>query len=140
MSEESVIALGEKFQQLRNRPGKYDGAEYDENVDSFEGEKYKVMKGLSDQLGLPGTPAADVLARLGKPDELTPSLQGEPAAPVMPGPVVGAGADAGVAATAAQQPPYYFVYYWRHKHDYLYFKIDPIKETVITSEWHMTKD
>lgn len=44
MSEESVIALGEKFQQLRNRPGKYDGAEYDENVDSFEGEKYKVMK------------------------------------------------------------------------------------------------
>lgn len=111
MSEESVIALGEKFQQLRNRPGKYDGAEYDENVDSFEGEKYKVMKvsflfytrqclndisaicltlvhsfkGLSDQLGLPGTPAADVLARLGKPDELTPSLQGEPAAPVMPG-------------------------------------------------------
>lgn len=84
---------------------------------------------------------------------------------VQKGPVVGAGADAGVAATAAQQPPYYFVYYWRHKHDYLYFKvtsmkeqkewdereyvtltttwlfqIDPIKETVITSEWHMTKD
>lgn len=44
MSDESVIALGEKFQQLRNRPGKYDGAEYDESVDSFEGEKYKVMK------------------------------------------------------------------------------------------------
>lgn len=44
MSDESVIALGEKFQQLRNRPGKYDGAEYDETVDSFEGEKYKVMK------------------------------------------------------------------------------------------------
>ena len=46
------------------------------------------LQSLGDQLGLPGTPAADILARLGKPDELTPSLQGDAAAaavPVMPG-------------------------------------------------------
>lgn len=31
-------------------------------------------KALGDQLGLPGTPAADILSKLGKPDELTPTL------------------------------------------------------------------
>jgi len=32
------------------------------------------LKALGDQLGLPGTPAADILSKLGKPDELTPTL------------------------------------------------------------------
>ncbi|KAI9253857.1 hypothetical protein BDA99DRAFT_519182 [Phascolomyces articulosus] len=85
MADESVIALGQKFQQLRGKPGKYSGGEYDESIDSKEGEKFKVMKSLGDQLGLPGTPAADILARLGKPDELTPSLQGAAPVPLMPG-------------------------------------------------------
>lgn len=49
---------------------------------------------------------------------------------VRKGPVVGAGADAGVATTAQQQPPYYFVYYWRHKHDYLYFKVTTSMEGI----------
>jgi hypothetical protein len=40
---------------------------------------------LGDQLGLPGTPAADILSRLGKPDEMTPSLQGSAAIQTMPG-------------------------------------------------------
>ncbi|KAI7855914.1 hypothetical protein BDC45DRAFT_505052 [Circinella umbellata] len=140
MADESVIALGQKFQQLRGRPGKYNGGEYDEAIDSPEGEKFKVMKSLGDQLGLPGTPAADILARLGKPDELTPSLQGDAAAaaiPLMPGPTMDASA---TASTQQQQPPYFLVYYWRQKNDYLYFKIDPIKETVITSDWKLTSD
>ena len=44
MSDESLVALGQKFQQLRGRPGKYSGGEYDEAIDSPEGEKFKVMK------------------------------------------------------------------------------------------------
>lgn len=32
------------------------------------------IKALGDHLGLPGTPAADILSKLGKPDELTPTL------------------------------------------------------------------
>ncbi|KAI8143802.1 hypothetical protein BJV82DRAFT_609493 [Fennellomyces sp. T-0311] len=133
MSDESLATLGQKFQQLRGRPGKYSGGEYDEAIDSPEGEKFKVMKALGDQLGLPNTPAADILARLGKPDELTQSLQSQSASvPVMPGPAIDAAVE-----TQQQQPPYYFVYYWRQKSEYLYFKIDPVKETVITSEWHL---
>ncbi|KAI9495776.1 hypothetical protein BDB00DRAFT_811675 [Zychaea mexicana] len=140
MADESVVALGQRFQQLRGRPGKYGGGEYDEAIDSPEGEKFKVMKALGDQLGLPGTPAADLLARFGKPDELTPSLQsqgGGGAVPLMPGPTMDASAATG---QQQQQPPYFLVYYWRQKSDYLYFKIDPIKETVITSDWNLAPD
>ncbi|KAI9321630.1 hypothetical protein BX666DRAFT_1850902 [Dichotomocladium elegans] len=137
MADESVIALGEKFQQLRKLAGKYSGGEYNEAVDAPDGEKFKVMKALEGQLGHPGTPAADILSRLGKPDELTPSLQGNAGIPIMPGPALDA---AGVTTQQSQQPPYYFVYYWRQKHDYLYFKIDSVKETVIGAGWHLTKE
>lgn len=44
MADESLAALGEKYQSLRSRPGKYGGGEYDEQVDSPDGEKFKVMK------------------------------------------------------------------------------------------------
>ncbi|KAI9366685.1 hypothetical protein BD770DRAFT_311944 [Pilaira anomala] len=134
MAEENINTLAEKYQELRNIPGKVGGGEYDERVDSPTGEKYKVLKALGDQLGLPGTPAADILSRLGKPDELTPSLQQQSAAVLtMPGPAIPAGD--GASAEGASQA-FYFVYNLRPKEDYLYFKIDPVKETVITSDWH----
>ncbi|KAL1928837.1 hypothetical protein VTP01DRAFT_2623 [Rhizomucor pusillus] len=134
MSDDNVTVLAQKFQQLRGRPGKYGGGEYDEEIDSPDGEKFR---SLGDQLGLPGTPAAQILSHLGKPDELTPTLQHSAGVPVMPGPAISGGSE--VSATQ-QQPPYYLVYYWRQKHDYLYFKIDPVKETVITSDWHKTEE
>ncbi|ORY97852.1 hypothetical protein BCR43DRAFT_490465 [Syncephalastrum racemosum] len=134
MSDKNVNALGERFQELRSLQGQYNGGEFNETVDSPNGEKYQVMKSLGDQLGLPGTAAADILARLGKPDELTPSLQSSAGVPVMPGPAMTGG-----QVQQQQQQSYYLVYYWRQKHDYLYFKIDPVNETVITSDWHKTE-
>lgn len=44
MADDNVTVLAQKFQQLRGRPGKYGGGEYDEQVDSPEGEKFRVMK------------------------------------------------------------------------------------------------
>jgi hypothetical protein len=44
MSEENINTLAEKYQQLRNIPGKVGGGEYDERVDSLSGEKYIVLK------------------------------------------------------------------------------------------------
>lgn len=44
MSDENVNTLAEKYQSLRNVPGKIGGGEYDERVDSASGEKYQVMK------------------------------------------------------------------------------------------------
>ncbi|KAI8369419.1 uncharacterized protein BYT42DRAFT_584381 [Radiomyces spectabilis] len=118
---DNLNTLGQRFQSLR--------AEHDSE------EKKNVMMALADQLGLPGTPAADILSRFGKPDELTPQLEGDNQAFVatMPGIALGEG---GVSTNASgPEKAYYLVYYNKPQVDYLYFKIDPVKETVITSEW-----
>lgn len=44
MAEENINTLAEKYQELRNIPGKVGGGEYDERIDSPEGEKYTVLK------------------------------------------------------------------------------------------------
>lgn len=44
MAEENINTLAEKYQELRNIPGAVGGGEYDERVDSSEGEKYTVLK------------------------------------------------------------------------------------------------
>ncbi|CAO3611631.1 unnamed protein product [Mucor hiemalis] len=120
MAEDNVNTLAEKYQQIRNSSGN-------------EEEKHTVLKALGDQLGLPGTPAADILSKLGKPDELTPSLEHSSATvQTMPGPAIPAGG----ASTESAAQAFYFVYNVRPKQEYLYFKIDPVKETVITSDWH----
>ncbi|ORZ14483.1 hypothetical protein BCR42DRAFT_417001 [Absidia repens] len=127
MADVNLHALGEEFQQLRQKSGK-DLSEQDQE------RKQQVMNSIVEQLGLPGTPAADLLSTLGKPDEMVPLLQydndQQVSAQVMPGPVLD-----GQQAASTVRPPYYFVYYCRGKHDHYYFKIDSVKETVITSDW-----
>lgn len=44
MAEENINTLAEKYQQLKNIPGKAGGGEHDERVDSPSGEKYTVLK------------------------------------------------------------------------------------------------
>lgn len=121
-----------------------------------------VFQALSDQLGLPGTPAADILSKLGKPNEMTASLDQGVSIQTMPGkspdslcrlshlfegPVVPES-----TAENSGLVPFYFVYNLIPKKLYLFFKvntytiialtnhfgkkIDPVKETVITSDWH----
>ncbi|KAI8971485.1 hypothetical protein BDF20DRAFT_915300 [Mycotypha africana] len=122
MPGDNMNDLAEKYQGLRNDPN------------ASQEDKYAVMKALGDQLGLPGTPAADILPKLGKPDELTPSLDGNNSAFIqtMPGPMI---PNQQQANTESKQPPYYLVYYLKPKEQYLYFKVDSEKETVITSGW-----
>ncbi|KAI7871493.1 hypothetical protein BDF14DRAFT_1761655 [Spinellus fusiger] len=117
-----LTTLSQRYQALRTQPGQSTGAEYSEAVDSPQGEKYQTMQALGDQLGLPGTLAADILLHLGKPDELTPVTLYDS------------------TTSDATTQPYYLVYYWRPKQDYLYFKVDPLHEKVITSDWHLSKD
>ncbi|KAL7324550.1 hypothetical protein PS15p_209729 [Mucor circinelloides] len=137
MSDENVNTLAEKYQSLRNVPGKIGGGEYDERVDSASGEKYQVMKALGDQLGLPGTPAADILSKLGKPDELTPTLDHSQASiQTMPGPAIPSSGGGNANENSANQQSFYFVYNLVPKKHYLYFKIDAVNEKVITSDWH----
>ncbi|KAL0087796.1 hypothetical protein J3Q64DRAFT_1847919 [Phycomyces blakesleeanus] len=121
-----LSALSQKYQQLKT-----EGSDSNDN-------KYKVMKAMADQLGLPGTPAADILSHFGKPDELTPSLQqqGQAHIATMPGPAFDA-ATASALGGNQSNSSYYLVYYLKSKNEYLYFKVDSAKETVITSDWNL---
>lgn len=97
---------------------------------------------MGDQLGLPGTPAADILSKLGKPDEMTPSLEhGQVSIQTMPGkkrererkfmhmsvshsilgPMIPESAS--TANEHGGQVPFYFVYNLVPKKSYLYFKV-----------------
>lgn len=65
MSDDNVTVLAQKFQQLRGRPGKYGGGEYDEEIDSPDGEKFRVMKA-----SLRGAENAKVAAAVGLTERL----------------------------------------------------------------------
>ncbi|GAB5592334.1 hypothetical protein Unana1_07234 [Umbelopsis nana] len=136
-NSDNIKALSDQFQALRSVKGHYQGGDFNEQTDAPNGAKHHAMKVLGEQFGAPNTPATEVLAHLGKPDELTPTLPDELSSSqqhvaTMPGPVVSAGGE----SADALQKPYYLVYYWRSKHDYLWFKVDPVKETVINSDWY----
>ncbi|KAI8871843.1 hypothetical protein GQ42DRAFT_161727 [Ramicandelaber brevisporus] len=93
-----------------------------------------------------------------QPNKLNP----EPGTPghfhqyMMPGPVIppppaqaqgGAGGqqephgEVSIGLPAAQPPtavapPFDLMYYWRGRHDYMWFRIDPTTEKVIASDWY----
>ncbi|CAO3673892.1 unnamed protein product [Umbelopsis vinacea] len=140
-SSDNFKALSEQFRALRNVKGHYSGGDFNEQTDAPNGAKHNAMKLLGERFGAPNTPAAEVLSHLGKPDELTPTLPHELSSnqqhvATMPGPAVPSGAE----SAQALQKPYYLVYYWRSKHDYLWFKIDSVKEIVLQSDWYQALD
>ncbi|CAO3651585.1 unnamed protein product [Cunninghamella echinulata] len=123
MADTGLHTLGQEYQKYKNK-----GLQLNEKEKQ---EKKELLTKIVEQLGLPGIAAADILSTLGKPDELTPVLQKDiKTASLLPGPVMDSKVD-----TNSNLPPYYFVYYLGSKSEYYYFKIDAVKETVITSDW-----
>ncbi|KAL1916249.1 uncharacterized protein VTP21DRAFT_5866 [Calcarisporiella thermophila] len=134
MSDQELKTQGLELQSLRQKKGHYQGATFDQEIDGFQGRKHRLMVALGEALGKPGTPAQKVIETMGKPDQLTPSLdeQAAPTVAVMPGPVVPSG-----TSTQSTEPNfYYLVYEWRGKHDYLWFQVDSKTENVLSSGWY----
>ncbi|KAF9114415.1 hypothetical protein BGX27_010886 [Mortierella sp. AM989] len=145
-------ALGQSFQELRAVKGHWDGGESNSAVDNFNGEKHQTLKKLGEYFGKAGTPAADILATMGQPDEIKQTMDEAFQASLMPGPVLGGtgandsanatGAGLGdfsttmMPSTTAGPEAMYFIYKWRGNHDYLWFKIDAVKEQVLESSWY----
>ncbi|KAF9296787.1 hypothetical protein BGZ88_011857 [Linnemannia elongata] len=150
-------ALGENLQNLRTIKGHWDGGDADPRVDNFNGEKHQTLQKLGEYFGKPGTPAANILATMGQPDEIKQTMDEAFQASLMPGHLVGGGAGgqfganalatgAGLGdvnttmmpsgATNAAPQVMYFIYKWRNNHDYLWFKVDAAKEEVIESSWY----
>ncbi|KAJ3186101.1 hypothetical protein HK101_009747 [Irineochytrium annulatum] len=126
-----MSTLGQTLQSLRQKKGHFEGGEeFIKDVDGFNGEKHRTMKELQKLLGVPGTPAQNVMQVMGKPDEVT--RQGAEGFPeLMPGPTVPAG-----AGTTDAGDGLYLIYFWRGRHDYLYFLTDA-SEKVTKCDWYM---
>ncbi|KAK3814572.1 MAG: hypothetical protein JOS17DRAFT_795369 [Linnemannia elongata] len=147
-------ALGQSLQNLRTVKGHWDGGDADPRVDNFNGEKHQTLQKLGEYFGKPGTPAANILATMGEPDEIKRTMDEAFQASLMPGPMVSGGTGGQIhlatgaglndfsttmmpsGATNDAPQVMYFIYKWRNNHDYLWFKVDAIKEEVIESSWY----
>ncbi|KAF9538144.1 hypothetical protein EC957_007197 [Mortierella hygrophila] len=146
-------ALGQSLQNLRTIKGHWDGGDSNPSVDNFNGEKHQTLQKLGEYFGKPGTPAANILQTMGQPDEIKQTMDEAFHASLMPGHLVGGGAGgqsnalatgAGLDDVSTTMMPtgttdagvMYFIYKWRNNHDYLWFKVDALKEEVIESSWY----
>jgi len=129
MAETELDKLAGEYRGLKNI---HDGADVWVDVNSLVGRKFEIMKKLGEILGMPNTPASEVLRHLGEPDQLETKLGQPVSAVLMPGPIIGD------QAKDNDTSEYFLVYYWRGKDDCLYFKIAAKEETVISHGWRQT--
>ncbi|KAI9303983.1 hypothetical protein BJ944DRAFT_250251 [Cunninghamella echinulata] len=120
-----INSLSTEWQSLRNSDNQM--------------EKVRVLKNLGNLLGHEGAPAQQVLAHLGQPDDVKPSLNGGSILPTMPGPVISSelGQNNNNNNKGSGDQALYFIYYTqsdRKGENYLYFKVNE-NETIATSGW-----
>ncbi|KAJ3330575.1 hypothetical protein HDU76_005338 [Blyttiomyces sp. JEL0837] len=140
MSNE-VSVFAQEYQALRNIKGHFAGGpEFIKDVDGFEGKKHKAMQALGQILGKPGTHISQLVTALGLPDEVVPKPSATMASsggvplPTMPGPVLGPAATS-AANVDMDAGNLYLIYYWRGRHDYLWFLVND-KQVVEGSDWY----
>ncbi|KAI8921778.1 hypothetical protein BC831DRAFT_418250 [Entophlyctis helioformis] len=137
LSASQIHALGAEFRSMRSHKGHWDGGEYSQDLDSYRGRKHQLMVALSRTLGQPGVPASDIIATLGEPDEINPV---EMSGLMMPGPADQQAQSYDARGHKAMHGAYNMVYYWRNRHDYVWFKIDSASETTIEHGWFAALD
>ena len=109
-----------------------------ELVDNYDGPKHKVMKRMGELLGKRGTKFDTLHKFMDEPNEITRSLDSAFQSPeFMPGPVVPAGTD---SPHAGVEDLVYLIYYWRGRHDFLWFSMDGNTETILDSGWYNALD
>ena len=148
--DDRLTSLGLEWSSLRAKQGHWAGGEYDPVLDGFTGRKFQVMKELGLLLSAANnsaSPAQRVLQVLGKPDEISSdstdiqsqglsdaSEAGSVGVQGMPGPVLGQeGLGSGDSSLSK---PYYLIYHWRGRHDYLWFKVQGPQEQITASGWY----
>ncbi|KAI3649641.1 hypothetical protein MP228_005273 [Amoeboaphelidium protococcarum] len=147
-SSMSVEQLSSRYQQLKNITSHFDERPHDNattvnitdngaDVDTFNGEKHQVMMALGDKLGQKGTKWEQLLDAMGEPDEITHDLDNPyQSAPFMPGPVIPEGSQ----PIDQQEGDVYLLYYWRGRHDFLWFQMSESSEIIQKSDWHYTQE
>ncbi len=132
LSTLDLKALGQDFQALRTESSHYNDGEWNERVDPSSSEKALVMKELATRLGVPGTSVETVIDAMGDPDEYTRDVNNAFQSPsFMPGPLVPP------MPEGAEQAGYvYLCYYWRGRHDFLWFQMREDDETIQSHGWY----
>ncbi|KAG0055535.1 hypothetical protein BGZ83_008280 [Gryganskiella cystojenkinii] len=110
-----ILDVGKSYQVLRKTKGHWDGGDYNDDVDSFNGAKHLAMQKLADYFKS-GSQVSDVISAMGKPDEERQQLV--------------------EAAQPSGQSFRYYVYKWRGNHDFLWFRVDAAKGKVTKSAWY----
>ncbi|KAG0232519.1 hypothetical protein BGW42_008139 [Actinomortierella wolfii] len=108
-----IMAVGVQYQEIRQVKGHWDGAEFNPDVDAYDGKKHKLMKTLGEFFGKRGTRVSEITQVMGRPDETKTKLP-----------------------HLAGAKGHYLIYKWRGNHDYLWFNINSARRQVIESDWY----
>jgi hypothetical protein len=105
-----INALAEQYQQLRARQKVLPAGTFDKELSGSGGQLSEVLEQLGKQLGNPEYSQEYIIRLMGNPDEIMKSGDFQP-------PSIGQDDRSGIIPKDEVR----LVYYWRGRHDYLYF-------------------
>ncbi|KAJ1541414.1 hypothetical protein HK096_010208 [Nowakowskiella sp. JEL0078] len=152
INQEYMNVVSLEFNNLKGQTGHFSEHQGDFNpdIDSINGKKHKAMKILAGYLGEAGTKFHEIIKFMGQPDMTIPisvsvsSIEENvdilglfnSSALQMPGPILGGSIGTSPEIDVLEEETFIVVYFWRWRHDYLWFYIDGGKGVVITSNWY----
>jgi hypothetical protein len=136
-TQATLSTLAEQWKEIRPLKGHWQDEEYNKDIDGFNGKKHLLMKEMHELLK--GSSTAVIMSALGTPDEVSETLEMNQGPLLMPGPLVPSDihVQTGPMLTSG---PVYLIYYWRGKHDYLWFKIESSTGQAVDSGWYNALD
>ncbi|KAG0350815.1 hypothetical protein BG005_009666 [Podila minutissima] len=121
---EDIKALGKTFQCLRAFKVRFDGDDFNEDVDTFNGKKHRTMQQkLARAFNKAGVLEKTILKTMGRSDKIPAEVLME---------------------LQSTQPEMtiniyrYMVFKWRGYHDYLWFRVDDRDGKVVKGDWYHT--
>ncbi|KAF9388507.1 hypothetical protein CPB97_000948 [Podila verticillata] len=118
---EDVQALGKTFQVLRTVKGHFDGGEFNEDIDAFNGKKHQTMQKLAKAFNKAGVLETAIEATMGRSDKIPAQVLQELK---------------GTEPEMTINMYKYMVFKWRGYHDYLWFRVDDRTHKVIKGDWY----
>jgi hypothetical protein len=107
--DDELKQLATAFSSLRATPGHFDGGEWNNDVDQWQGRKHTLMLELASRLGTGDTSRSTLTDLLGPPDHIVKG--GDPLLDLIQT----------VPAYQTAVADEYLVYEWRGTHDFLFF-------------------
>lgn len=91
-NNKEILGIINQYKNLKTKKGHFNGGEWNDELDKWNGKLHNIMIKLGENLGKPDYKCSDIINFLGDPDEIKKDIEEE-----------------------------HLIYYWRGKHDYLYF-------------------